>query len=138
MHVALVHVIALVVNVVSLMLVLIARVIVHAVVVEFPWPVFCIRRYTLYTIKSNSVGSGYVLHRWTSSFNYHFDHGFVVIKDAQLILILRRMCVCGCVVHIIQLINLLPSFDIWVLGFGIKSRTSFLDAGMIGLDSVVG
>ena len=48
-HVARVHVIVLVVDVVCLMLVLIARVVVHAVVVAFPWPVFCIRRYTLYT-----------------------------------------------------------------------------------------
>ena len=31
-------------------------------------------------IKSNSVGSGHVSHRGTSTFNYHFDHGFVVFK----------------------------------------------------------
>ena len=32
-------------------------------------------------VKSNSVGSGYVSHCWTSSFNDHFDHCFVVRKN---------------------------------------------------------
>ena len=32
-------------------------------------------------IKTNSVSPGHVSHRWTSSFNYHFDHGF---KEVQL------------------------------------------------------
>ena len=47
-HFARVHVIVLVVDVVCLMLVLSARVVVHAVVTAFPLPVFCSRRYTLY------------------------------------------------------------------------------------------
>ena len=34
-------------------------------------------------IQSNSVGSWYVSHRGTSSFNYHLNHGFIVIKDIQ-------------------------------------------------------
>ena len=42
-------------------------------------------------IKSNSVGSGHVSHRRTSSFNYQFDHGFVVFKNVKLWLIVRRM-----------------------------------------------
>ena len=46
-----VHVIALVVDVVCLMLVLSARVVVQAVVIAFPQPVFCSRRYTLHTIR---------------------------------------------------------------------------------------
>ena len=46
-------------------------------------------------IKSNSVGSGHVSHRWTSSFDYHFGHSFTVFKNVQLRLIVRRMCVCG-------------------------------------------
>ena len=33
-------------------------------------------------IKSNSVGSGYVSHCWTSAFD-HFNHGFIVLKDIQ-------------------------------------------------------
>ena len=44
-----VHVIVLVVDVVCLMLVLSARVVVQAVDIQFPWPVFCSRRYTLYS-----------------------------------------------------------------------------------------
>ena len=44
-----VRVIVLVVDVVCLMLVLSARVVVHAVFVQFSWPVFCSRRYILYT-----------------------------------------------------------------------------------------
>ena len=71
-------------------------------------------------------------HRRTSSFNYHFDHGFVVFKDVQLRFIVRRMCVGEHMIHITQLINLLSS-----LGFG-KNSISFLYARMFGLDIVVG
>ena len=56
-------------------------------------------------IKSNSVSPGHVSHRWTSSFSYLFDHGVVGLKDAQLRLTLRRMCVGGYIIHIIQLVN---------------------------------
>ena len=35
------------------------------------------------TIKSNSVGSGYMSHCWTSDFDDHFNHGFVILKDEQ-------------------------------------------------------
>ena len=35
-------------------------------------------------IKSDSVSSRHMSHRGTSSFDYHFDHGFVVFKDIQL------------------------------------------------------
>ena len=34
-------------------------------------------------IKSNSVDSGYVSHCWTSAFDDHFDHCFVVLKNVQ-------------------------------------------------------
>ena len=45
-----VHVARVVVHaVVGLMLVLSARVIVVVFIVEFPWPVFCIRRFSFYT-----------------------------------------------------------------------------------------
>ena len=46
-------------------------------------------------IKSNSVGSGHVSHRWTSSFGYHFDHSFIVFNNVKLRLVVRRICVCG-------------------------------------------
>ena len=32
-------------------------------------------------IKNNSVSPGHVSHRCTAPFNFHFDHGFVVLKD---------------------------------------------------------
>ena len=70
-------------------------------------------------IKSNSVGSGHVSHHWTLSFNYHFDHGFVVFKNVQPRFTLRRMGVRGYIIHFTQLLNLLLSFDILGLGFGI-------------------
>ena len=59
-------------------------------------------------------------------FDDHFDHCFVIFKDVQLRLALRRMCVCGYIIHITQPLSRLPSFDIQGLGFGIQSRTSFL------------
>ena len=34
-------------------------------------------------IKSNTVGSGYMSHSWTSAFDDHFNHGFVILKDVQ-------------------------------------------------------
>ena len=63
-------------------------------------------------------------HRGTSSFNYHLDHGFVVFKDIQLRFSLRRMCVSGNIIHFTQLFNLLSSFDMLCLGFGIGPRKS--------------
>ena len=33
--------------------------------------------------KSNSVGSGYVSHYWTSAFGDHLNHWFVVLKNEQ-------------------------------------------------------
>ena len=65
-------------------------------------------------IKRNSVGSWHVSHRWTSSIDNLFDDSFVAFKDVQLRLALRRMCVCGDVVHMRQLINHLGFTFIWV------------------------
>ena len=48
------------------------------------------------------------------------------------------MCVGGHVIHITQLITFLCSFDFLSLSFGMKSRASFLNACMFGLDIVVG
>ena len=76
-------------------------------------------------------------HRRTSTFTYHFDHGFVVFKDVQLRFTLRRMCAGGYAIHLTQLLNLLSSFDMLVLRFGFKNCPSFLVACMFGLDIVV-
>ena len=57
-------------------------------------------------VKHNSVGPGYVSHWWTSSSDNHLDDCFVVFKNVQLRLVLRRMCVGGYVIHIWQLLNL--------------------------------
>ena len=43
-------------------------------------------------IKSNSVGSGYVSHCWTSAFDDHFNHGFIVLKHIQQHSIGTIMC----------------------------------------------
>ena len=89
-------------------------------------------------IKHNSVGSGHVSHRWTSSFDNHLDDSFTVIENVQLRLTLRRVCVCGYVIHIRQLLNLFPSCVSWCCGFGVGPCTHFPDAIMVGFDSVVG
>ena len=89
-------------------------------------------------IKSNSLSSGHMSHRRTSSFYYHFDHGFVVFKDVQLRFNLGTMCVRGYTIHFVQLFNLLSSLDMLGLGFGIKICPCFLVAFMLGLDIVVG
>ena len=55
--------------------------------------------------KSDSVSPWHVSHRWTSSFYYHFDHGFVVFKNVQRDFALRWRCVCGYIIHFSQLLN---------------------------------
>ena len=50
-------------------------------------------------MKRNSVGSGHVSRCWSSSSDHHLDDSFVVFKDAQLRLALRRMCVGGYAIH---------------------------------------
>ena len=57
-------------------------------------------------IKRDFVHSGHMSHRRTSTFNDHLDHCFVVFKDVQLSLALRRIFVCGDVVHMRQIINI--------------------------------
>ena len=34
-------------------------------------------------IQCNPVSSGHVSHCWTSAFEYHLNHGFIVLKDIQ-------------------------------------------------------
>ena len=62
------------------------------------------------SIKSNSVCFGHVSHCWTSSFDNHLDDSFVVFKNVQSRLTLRRMCVGGYVIQVSQLLNLLLFF----------------------------
>ena len=66
-------------------------------------------------IKRNSVGSGHVSHCRTSSFDSHVDDSFVVFKNVQLRLALKRIWVCGDVIHMRQLINISVSL---LFGFG--------------------
>ena len=54
-------------------------------------------------IKSNSVGSGYVSHCWTSAFNDHFNHGFVILKNVQHRTKSRKLRVQRDVVNITQI-----------------------------------
>ena len=84
-------------------------------------------------IKSNSVSFRHMSHCGTSSFDYHFDHCFIVFQNVQLRLSLRRMCVGGYAVHFALFINFLSSCDMLGLGFEIKNCPSFLEAGMFGL-----
>ena len=58
-------------------------------------------------IMRNSVGSRHLSHCGTSSFDHPFDHSFIVFKNVQLRLSMRRMCVGGYVFHFTQLVNLL-------------------------------
>ena len=62
-------------------------------------------------------------HRWTLAFDDHFDHCFVVLENVQLRLALRRIFVCGDVVHMRQLINISVSF-LFGLGFVISRAVS--------------
>ena len=90
-------------------------------------------------IKSDSASSRHMSHRGTSSSDYHFDHSFVVFKDVQLRLPLRRTCVGGYVIHFIQLTSPLFSSGMLGLGFGIANFPvgliccQFPGACMIGL-----
>ena len=72
-------------------------------------------------IKSDSVTSRHMSHRGSSCFNYHLDHGFVVLIDVQLRFILRRTCDGRCAIHFVQLINRLFSIDKFGLGSGITN-----------------
>ena len=47
--------------------------------------------YVKLPVMCNSVGSGYMSHRWTSAFNDHFNHCFIVFKDAEHCTKLRRL-----------------------------------------------
>ena len=84
--------------------------------------------------KSNSVGSGHVSHRGAPSFDNHFDHSFILFKNVELRLALRNACVCGHVIHLTWLINLLTSCDMLALGVGFRNHSQFPGAWMCGLN----
>ena len=89
-------------------------------------------------IKSDSLGSWHVSDLWNSSFNYHIDHGFVVFKDVQLRLTLRRMCKKVRNPHetLEQPFTFFCQLWSWLRNW--VSRTSFPDAFLFGLNSVGG
>ena len=60
--------------------------------------------------------------RW-SVLSDHFDHCFIVFKNVQLGLALRRICVCGDVVHVRQSINISVSL-LFEFGFVIPRTVS--------------
>ena len=68
-------------------------------------------------IKRNSVGCRHVSHCWTSSFENHLGDSFVVFKNVQRRLALRRSCVCGDEIHMRQLLNLSLSRFSWGFSF---------------------
>ena len=49
-------------------------------------------------IKRNSVGSGHVSHCWTSAFDDHFDHCFIIFQNVRLGAKARRFHVWGNVI----------------------------------------
>ena len=45
-------------------------------------------------IKRDSVGSGHVSHRRTSTFDDHLDHFFIVFENVKHGFKIKRFCVC--------------------------------------------
>ena len=85
-------------------------------------------------IKRNSVVSEHMSHRRTSTFNHHFDHGFIVVKDVHLD---KNVCSWVRNPHQTTDTTLCLLLSAGVLGLGIGPRTSLIGAIMVGLDSVV-
>ena len=65
-------------------------------------------------IKSNSVGSGYMSHSWTSAIDDHFDHDFVILKDVRHRTKSRKLRVRRHTVNIVQIKIVVLG---WNLGF---------------------
>ena len=66
-------------------------------------------------IKSNSVGSGHVSHSRTSSFNNHFNHGFVILNDVQYRTKSRKPRVRRHTVNIVQIKKCRAGLETFVL-----------------------
>ena len=64
-------------------------------------------------IQRNSVGSGHVSHRWTSAFDDHLDHSFVIVKNLRHSTKVTRLHVWGNIIDV----ALFKSFVLdWSLG----------------------
>ena len=70
-----------------------------------------------------------MFHCWTAALFDHFDHCFIVLKDVQLRLALRRICGCGDVVHMRQLVNI--SIFFFLGGLDFEFRELFPAAGLV-------
>ena len=55
------------------------------------------------SVTSNSVGSGYVSHCWTSAFDDHLNHCFAVLKNVQHLTKMRRLRVRRNMINITQI-----------------------------------
>ena len=51
-------------------------------------------------IQSNSVGTGHVSHCGTSTFDNHFDHRLIVLKDVQHSTGIRILCIGWNVINV--------------------------------------
>ena len=68
------------------------------------------------TIKSNSVGSGYVSHCWTSAFDDHFNHCFMVLNNVDTSE-LRRLRVRRNIIYNCSIEECRAGLESW-FGFG--------------------
>ena len=92
-------------------------------------------------IKSNSVGSGYVSHCWTSAFDDHWNHGFVILKDVQHRTKSRKLRVRWDTINIVQIKIVVLGWNLgFVLGcsFDVVLRDKFHCTSSLGLLSWFG
>ena len=64
-------------------------------------------------IKSNSVGSRHMSHCWTPAFDYHLNHGFMVLRDVQHCTKTRKLYVRWHTVTIIQIKIVVLGLEPW-------------------------
>ena len=85
-------------------------------------------------IMSKSVSSWHMSHCWTSSFDYHFDHSFIVFRDVQLRLTLKKN-VCWWVRDRLHSIGQ-PSVFLWHVGsWFLESRTAPVSLWLVCMGS---
>ena len=90
-------------------------------------------------IKSNSVGSGYMSHCWTSAFDDHFNNGCDILKDVQHRTKSRKLRVRRDTVNIVQIKVVVLGWNLgFVLGLlvwcGITRQVSlYLTVGVVEL-----
>ena len=86
-------------------------------------------------LKSNSAGSGYVSHCWTSAFDDHFDHCFVVLKNLEHRTELRRIRVRRNTINITQFKSVVLD---WSLGLVLGVLVRWCVTQQVSLYSVFG